>query len=404
MKKNKFINKYIIYISLIIIIIFIIFIIFYLYYIRNKTKYESFIDYSTIVKDIKYYRCKDKELSPIMQNIFDSNNIINSNENWDLYYPCGYNNIEQELKNIKINNSDNNLANKINEKFIFGINGCDKIVSKNNLWALIETCYGREKASTLIPESYILNNNSQLTLLKNQFDYKKNNIYILKKNVQRKEGLKLTRSLDEILYAKFEGYTIAQKYMSDLYLINDRKVNLRIYVLIMIKNNIIYFYISKKGKCIYTNKKYNHDELDFETNITSYNLDMSVYKENPRFFDELIDYIDEHNGIGEGEKLFSKIDNNLKNVFNCVADNMYQSNNIKGSTSFQLFGIDVIFNKNLEPFLLEFNKGPDMIPRDEIDTNMKSIVQKDIFKTVGLLNNEHDNDNNSFYLVFSKNK
>ena len=83
---------------------------------------------------------------------------------------------------------------------------------------------------------------------------------------------------------------------------------------------------------------------------------------------------------------------------------MYQSNNIKGSTSFQLFGIDVIFNKNLEPFLLEFNKGPDMIPRDEIDTNMKSIVQKDIFKTVGLLNNEHDNDNNSFYLVFSKNK
>ena len=81
-----------------------------------------------------------------------------------------------------------------------------------------------------------------------------------------------------------------------------------------------------------------------------------------------------------------------------------QSNNIKGSTSFQLFGIDVIFNKNLEPFLLEFNKGPDMIPRDEIDTNMKSIVQKDIFKTVGLLNNEHDNDNNSFYLVFSKNK
>jgi hypothetical protein len=371
--------------------------------------HESFIGYSTINKDIKYYRCKDKELSPIMQNIFDSNNIINSNEDWNLYYPCGYNHIEQELKNIKINNNSNNdsnndSANKINEKFIFGINGCDKIVSKNNLWALIEKCYGREKASTLIPESYILNNNSQLTLLKNQFDYKKNNIYILKKNVQRKEGLKLTRSLDDILYANFEGYTIAQKYMSDLYLINGRKVNLRIYVLAMIKNNIIYFFISKKGKCIYTNKKYNHDELDFETNITSYNLDMSVYKENPRFFDELIDYIDEHNGIGEGEKLFARINNNLKDVFNCIADNMYQSNNIKGSISFQLFGIDVIFNKNLEPFLLEFNKGPDMIPRDEIDTQMKTIIQTDIFKTVGVLNNDVHNDNNSFYLVFSKNK
>jgi len=399
------------YISLIVLIIFIIFIISYSYsyYKHNKLNHESFIGYSTINKDIKYYRCKDKELSPIMQNIFDSNNIINSNEDWNLYYPCGYNHIEQELKNIKINNNSNNdsnndSANKINEKFIFGINGCDKIVSKNNLWALIEKCYGREKASTLIPESYILNNNSQLTLLKNQFDYKKNNIYILKKNVQRKEGLKLTRSLDDILYANFEGYTIAQKYMSDLYLINGRKVNLRIYVLAMIKNNIIYFFISKKGKCIYTNKKYNHDELDFETNITSYNLDMSVYKENPRFFDELIDYIDEHNGIGEGEKLFARINNNLKDVFNCIADNMYQSNNIKGSISFQLFGIDVIFNKNLEPFLLEFNKGPDMIPRDEIDTQMKTIIQTDIFKTVGVLNNDVHNDNNSFYLVFSKNK
>ena len=48
----------------------------------------------------------------------------------------------------------------------------------------------------------------------------------------------------------------------------------------MIKNNIIYFYISKKGKCIYTNKKYNHNDFDFESNITSYNLDMNIYKDN----------------------------------------------------------------------------------------------------------------------------
>jgi hypothetical protein len=168
----------------------------------------------------------------------------------------------------------------------------------------------------------------------------------------------------------------------------------------MIKNNKIHFYVSKKGKCIYTNKEYNDDDFDFETNITSYNLDMSVYETNPRFFDELIQYINKNNGDGEGEKLFEKINNNLTNIFNCIAGSIYQSKNIAGTTSFQLFGIDVIFNKNLDPFLLEFNKGPDMQARDSIDEEMKTIVQTDMFKTVGVLNN--NNINNSFSLLYSK--
>ena len=411
MIKNKFINKYISkhinYILLIIIIIIILPICYYSYfYYFNKL--ESFTDYIFANKDIKYYRCQDKLLGKITQSIFDEYNIINSNENWDLYYPCGYNNVEKELKGIQITDNYENIdsnkelkKNNINAKFIFGINGCDRIVSKNNLWTLLEKCYGREKASKLIPESFVLNNNEQLNLLKKNFYKNKNNIYILKKNVQRKEGLKLTRNLDEIIYAKWEGYMIAQKYMSDVYLINNRKVNLRIYVLIMIKNNKIHFYVSRKGKCIYTNKEYNDNDFDFETNITSYNLDMSVYEKNPRFFEELIQYINKNNGEGQGQKLFEKINNILMNIFKCIARNIYQSKNIAGSVTFQLFGIDVIFNKNLDPYLLEFNKGPDMQGRDEMDEKMKTTVQTDMFKTVGVLNN-NDNTNNSFYLLYNK--
>ena len=408
MIKNKFINKYISkhinYILLIIIIIILPICYYFYFYYFNKL--ESFTDYIFANKDIKYYRCQDKLLGKITQSIFDEYNIINSNENWDLYYPCGYNNIEKELKGIQISdnyeNSDSNKdLNNINAKFIFGINGCDRIVSKNNLWTLLEKCYGREKASKLIPESFVLNNNEQLNLLKKNFYKNKNNIYILKKNVQRKEGLKLTRNLDELIYAKWEGYMIAQKYMSDLYLINNRKVNLRIYVLIMIKNDKIHFYVSKKGKCIYTNKEYNDNDFDFETNITSYNLDMSVYEKNPRFFEELIQYINKNNGEGQGQKLFEKINNILMNIFKCIAGNIYQSKNIAGSVTFQLFGIDVIFNKNLDPYLLEFNKGPDMQGRDEMDEKMKTTVQTDMFKTVGVLNND-DNTNNSFYLLYNK--
>ena len=406
---NKYINKHINYILLTIIFMIILIIIsFYYSYFYYFNKLESFTDYSLVSKDLKYYRCQDKLLGKITQSIFDDHNIINSNEDWDLYYPCGYNNVEKELKDIQISdnyeNSDSNKdskKNNMNQKFIFGINGCDRIVSKNNLWVLLERCYGREEASKLIPESFVLNDNDQLKLLKQDFYKNVNNTYILKKNVQRKEGLKLTRNIDEIIYAKWEGYILAQKYMSDLYLINNRKVNLRIYVLIMIKNNKIYFYVSKKGKCIYTNKEYNDDDFDFETNITSYNLDMSVYEKNPRFFEELIEYINKHDGERQGQKLFEKINYNLMNIFKCIAGNMYQSKNIVGTTSFQLFGIDVIFNKKLEPYLLEFNKGPDMQARDEMDEEMKTIIQTDMFKTVGVLNND-DSINNSFYLLYNK--
>ena len=97
--------------------------------------------------------------------------------------------------------------------------------------------------------------------------------------------------MDTILTAKDESYKVVQKYLTNLYLINKRKVNLRIYLLILIKDNKIYFYMSNIGKCIYTNKEYNDNNFDFESNITSYHLDMNVYKTNPRTLDELYEFL-----------------------------------------------------------------------------------------------------------------
>ena len=38
-----------------------------------------------------------------------------------------------------------------------------------------------------------------------------------------------------------------------------------------------------------------------------------------------------------------------------------------------------------------------MTPRDDIDKSMKNNVQKDMLKTIGILNNDN---NNSFYLIY----
>ena len=61
----------------------------------------------------------------------------------------------------------------------------------------METKYGREKASQIMPETYILSRNKDIKKL--ILDYKPNRKYILKKNVQRKKGILLTKNLKEIL-------------------------------------------------------------------------------------------------------------------------------------------------------------------------------------------------------------
>ena len=358
------------------ILLFFIILVMYIIINNSINKLEFFNNIN--FKNLTYYRCDSKILGKITKDIFDENNIYQYNNEWNIYIPCGYNNVETELNQIKIKNP---LLNK----YIFGINGCDTIVSKNKIWESLVKCYGRTYASFLMPESYILNDMPEMDIFAKDFNPSKNDIYILKKNVQRKEGLKLTRDFNEIIQGYKEGYKVVQKYITNLYLINNRKVNLRIYLLIVIKEGKIYFHTLKNGKCIYTNKIYNDNDLDFESNITSYNLDMNIYKTNPRNFDELKKYIDNDRGINNGDKLFERIELLLKDISKCLSQNLYQSENIKECISFQLFGIDVIFDKNLKPYLLEINKGPDMSPRDEIDEIMKKNVQTDMFKIVGIL-------------------
>jgi hypothetical protein len=375
-------NKIIFFILLIIILLTII------YY--NNSTYESFH-----INHLKYFRCDTKKLGFITNEVFNEYGITKDNTNWNIYVPCGYNYVEKELLTIQVSNNSNS-----NKKFIFGINGCDLIVSKNKIWETLVSCYGRNEASKYMPESYVLHDKNEMKLFKQNF--KPKTIYILKKNVQRKEGLKLTSDLNIILSSLMENYRVVQSYLTDLYLINRRKVNLRIYLLVVIKNGYKSFYISDIGKCIYTKKEYNHNNLDFESNITSYNLDMTVYEKNPRHFDELYKYIDmnsNHNGHDNGNILKNNIALLMNKICICLSKSIYQSSNLKNTICFQLFGADVIFNNQLHPYLLEFNKGPDMIPRDEIDKKMKTTVQEDMFRIVGILPPKID-DKNIFYETY----
>lgn len=339
-------------------------------------------------KEIKYYRCMEKELGVITKDIFHENNVIQDNQDWDIYIPCGYNDVEKELRSIE-------MRGNVENKFIFGVNGCDKIVSKNELWRQLRECYGREKASRMMPETWILADPEEMKDFRKKYN---GEMYILKKNVQRKEGLLLTQQIKVIENAHQQDYRVVQRYMKSVFLVGKRKVNLRIYYLIVVQGKKISFYMSNIGKCIYTNKDYNSDNSDFESNITSYHLDINIYKTHPLTFDDLRKYIN-HTGLEDkGKLLFDRIRVLMRDVSQCIEKNIYQSLNL-GGISFQLFGVDVIFDDRMHPYLLEMNKGPDMHAKDAMDYKLKNKVQRDMFEKVGILLKDV-NDTNSFDLIY----
>ena len=119
----------------------------------------------------KYTKCNRFLVHDNLKHVFKNKNINRTNKNnWDVYLPCGYNYVENEIEDIIINNK--------NQK-IFAIKGCDKIASKNYLWKILIDYYGIDEASNIMPMTYIISNPKHLELFKEK--YKKNKIYLLKK-------------------------------------------------------------------------------------------------------------------------------------------------------------------------------------------------------------------------------
>ena len=321
---------------------------------------------------VQYYKCKKYGNNQITRNIFENEGINRSYDNnvWDFYIPCGYNFVENELKKIKTDNHGQK---------IFGINGCDQIVSKNGLWDIIENKYGRNMAKQLMPETFIISKSNDIELFKKS--YRPNKLYLMKKNIQRKLGIKITKDINEILGNTDTKFKVIQEYLTDQYLINNRKINLRIYLLITCRLGKVKAYIHRLGKCIYTNQDYTDDDLEPEKHLTSLNVSNSVYDSRPQSFQQLY----QHLGKQKYQDLMNNIYSNLILVMKAARPKLCRLENIKNNLSFQLFGLDYIFTKNMYPYLLEMNKGPDMNPKNDLDISIKTKVIRDTYLTVGIL-------------------
>ena len=67
-----------------------------------------------------------------------------------------------------------------------------------------------------------------------------------------------------------------------------------------------------------------------------------------------------------------------------IATTPFNNENLINYTCFQLFGADFILTDTLNPFLLEFNKGPEMNSINSKDYNLKKKIINDVYEMVGL--------------------
>ena len=354
-------------------------------------------------------------MSKTFSEFLNKNNIKYTNDykKADIIFPCGYNDINSEINSLP------NIYNKNKDtKNVFIIDGADEITAKNNLWSNILNYHGFEKAKKISPNTYLFNNTDLNRLNK---EHENNKIYIVKKNIQRQEGIMITDNLNKINNNKNEGYVVIQELLQNPYLVNRLKINLRVYVLVMCYLDTTNIYMYDDGFMYYTKKPFLYNSIDKDVNITTGYVDRNVYIENPLTHTDFKKYLDLEDGenyytnnkrklnhienkirdknILISEFVFNNIMELIKNVFISYKGNICKTTSqIYKNKSYQIFGADVAINENLEAQIIEINKGPDLDSKDERDGKIKLKLTNDIFEIIGL---KQISKNNGFIEILS---
>jgi len=337
----------------------------------------------TIEQFINYKQCKSVPVSKRLESIFKEHGINRDDNNWDLYLPCGYNNIENELKKL-------NLIDKT--KKVFGISGCDKIVSKLYLWKTLHSQFS-DSYVNYFPKTYHFNKAGLKKLIDN---HKPGMKYIAKKDIQRQNGLKIIHRLKELRNIIDDTkYLVIQELLNNPFLIDNKKINLRIYFLIVCENGTTRGYIHSNGFIYYTPKNFNYDSIDKNAHITTGYIDRNIYKKNPLSIDDLYAYLNKKGY--SSETLKNNIIHLFRTIMTAIKIPICKNSNLEKGLSFQLFGCDIAPDNNLNVKLIELNKGPDLTAKDPRDDIVKKEVTYDLLEIVDII--PQQNKNNRFVRI-----
>jgi len=344
---------------LIILLLVSILIILGFYYIYTTAQYNNSIDNILVFRindDLNY----DLKSLPIPKYLHMEMSETYNEANLLLFQSL--NKIENILPKIS-------LPKNIHS--IYAFKGIDDIANKANLAMKI-----RNVKPDLIPKSYILYNVSDLYQLKNDMNGSK--YFIFKKNVQQQEGLYITKDVNDInkLYKNY--YVIAQEILQDPLIIANRKVNIRIYILIISFKGNTKFYMFNDGFMYYSPSEWQPNTDSYDINITTGLKDRKIYEDNPLTYKDL----QTHLGKEKALILNNNIENAMKTVKECFGNIISRKNKWMRCKCFQIMGCDIAPDSKLGVKIMEINKGPDLRFKDARDGALKQNLTSDSFNLV----------------------
>lgn len=253
------------------------------------------------------------------------------------------------------------------DAIIYGFKGVDQLANKGYLANYM-------RGSKYLPKTYILS--------ENEYPTEDNTLYILKKNIQRQEGLLITKDLKYIKEQALEDYyVVAQELLQDVYLVNKRKINMRVYMLVVIDKLNIDWYIYKDGFIYYAPKEFEENSADKEVNVTTGYIDREIYENNPLTHKDLYKFI--------GEEKADILKKNINALFRTIKDKyskvlINENKDIPG-LKFKVFGADVGPTSILDVTCQEINKGCNLTYMDERDKEVKFNMIKNMMTLVGVM-------------------
>ncbi|GIY57430.1 tubulin polyglutamylase TTLL4 [Caerostris darwini] len=266
---------------------------------------------------------------------------------------------------------------------------------KDRLWenySKMASKYGT-KAFDFFPETYILP--ADLKILKDAWGNDTDKSWIVKPCASaRGTGVKVIYKWSQVPKNR---PVIVQKYISDPYLINGSKFDLRLYVMVP-SFEPLRIYIFHDGLVRFASEKYSLTNKSFANrfiHLTNYSINRksSSYTSND---DETMcqghkwslksfwDYMS-NSGV-DVEKIQAKITDIIIKTIICAEGPVCRMLKCHAKSSyncFELFGFDIMLDKNLHPWLLEVNVSPSLHTKSLLDSNIKGPLVKDMLNIAG---------------------
>ena len=207
-------------------------------------------------------------------------------------------------------------------------------------------------------------------------------------------GIRIFQSLNDIKAKSF----LLNKYITNLDLINNKKYDLRLYILVTgLKPLRIYFY--QEGLIRIAAKKYTLNEESIKnrfihltnTGVNSANEDFIVPDNSSN---EEANIWNLKMYVKRLKKLnidFNEFKQKINDIIIKSIISVYEKltseqtkNNLNDINFYDLLGYDIIIKKNFEPILLEINSGPSIVYHNQLDKPIKTNLLVDTLNLVGI--------------------